>query len=146
MLTADGRVFRFGDAHALGDAHSAIASVPNDAAVHLEPTASGNGYWIVDRFGHVQAFGDARGYGSLGAKDLRVFEAVRTLRRTPSGKGYWIVTTFGRVFARGDAHLYGDASKLKLAAVIVDAMSTPTGHGYWLVGADGGIFGYGDAR
>src|SRR5256885_1652803 len=48
MVGNDGRVYNFGDSKSFGDATLAAGA----QAVDLEPTPSGNGYWIVDDFGH----------------------------------------------------------------------------------------------
>src|SRR5256885_683564 len=53
MVGNDGRVYNFGDSKSFGDATLAAGA----QAVDLEPTPSGNGYWIVDDFGHVFAKG-----------------------------------------------------------------------------------------
>ena len=57
MVGSDGAVYAFGDAEHLGDA-TPVASA-SAKAVDLEPTPSGNGYWILDDRGAVFAFGDA---------------------------------------------------------------------------------------
>ena len=53
MLGSDGRVYPFGDA----TDHSSPAGVLAAPAADLEPTPSGEGYWIVDTAGHVYAYG-----------------------------------------------------------------------------------------
>jgi subtilisin family serine protease len=141
MVGADGVVYGFGDAGALGN-----AAVGPAAAVDLEPTRSGRGYWVVDDTGRVFAFGDAVGRGSVDRAGLAPGERITSLAATPSGAGYWVFTTRGRVLTFGDAPFLGDASGMVLNAAVLDSVPTPSGAGYYLVAADGGIFAFGDAR
>ncbi|MGH9008952.1 MAG: phytase, partial [Acidimicrobiia bacterium] len=48
MVGSEGRVYNFGDAKSYGDATLAAGA----QAVDIEPTPSGNGYWIIDDQGH----------------------------------------------------------------------------------------------
>ncbi|HEV7863654.1 MAG TPA: S8 family serine peptidase [Acidimicrobiia bacterium] len=141
MVGADGVVYGFGDARALGDAPVGPAS-----AVDLEPTGSGRGYWVVDDTGRVFAFGDAAWRGNVDRARLVSGERITSLSATPSGAGYWVFTTRGRVLAFGDAPFLGDVSAVGLSGAVLDSVPTPTGAGYYLVAADGGIFAFGDAR
>jgi sugar lactone lactonase YvrE len=143
MLGSDGKVYGFGDAHAMGDAS---ANLPAGAkAVHIEPTPDFGGYWIVDDAGDVYAFGDAKPLGNVPAGALAAHEKVTSLSATPSGQGYWLFTTTGRVFTFGDAQNFGDLAKLTLNGAIQSSVPTPTGKGYFMVGSDGGVFAFGDA-
>jgi 3-phytase (myo-inositol-hexaphosphate 3-phosphohydrolase) len=47
MLGSRGKVFAFGDARSHGE-----TAAPPGAAVDIEPTPTGNGYWVIDRPGH----------------------------------------------------------------------------------------------
>jgi Pro-kumamolisin, activation domain len=147
MLTADGRVYPFGDALSYGDSAAALAPLMAGGvrATKLEPTPTGHGYWIVDSAGHVGAFGDARDLGGVPAGQLRPAERVTSLSSTPSGAGYWLFTDQGRVFGYGDAPFLGDMSTTKLNGPILGSIPSTSGHGYYLVGSDGGIFAFGDA-
>ena len=136
MLAADGRLWGFGTASNLGD--SGVAG-----AAHIEPTPSGNGYWILFSGGGVIYRGDA---AILGSANLNPGEKAVGLSASPTGGGYWIFTDKGRVLNFGDAQFYGDMSGAQLNGPIVGSVATPSGKGYWLVGSDGGIFSYGDAR
>jgi hypothetical protein len=141
MLGSDGKVYNFGTAQNYGDA----GLLPGAQAVHLEPTPSGNGYWIVDDTGGVSSYGDAVYHGGPDSLTLRPGEKVTSLSSTATGQGYWMFTNMGRVLPYGDAVSYGDMSKTKLNAPVLGSIVTPTGKGYYMVAADGGIFSFGDA-
>jgi alpha-tubulin suppressor-like RCC1 family protein len=138
MLRADGFVYGFGDAQTVGS--------PSDIeAVDLEPTPTGNGYWIVDRQGTVHAFGDAQSFGNADLSGAAAGETIASLSATPSGQGYWLFSTRGRVFTFGNAQGFGDLSALTLNGPILGSISTPSGLGYYMVASDGGVFTFGDA-
>ncbi len=141
-VSADGRVYDFGDATLLGDAAGQL----RQPAVDLEAAPGGAGYWIVDSHGAVFTFGVAGYHGGLTAASLWPGETVTSLSATPGGAGYWLFTTAGRVFRFGNAQLFGDLAAVRLNAPVLDSVPTPTGNGYYMVAADGGIFAYGDAR
>jgi hypothetical protein len=137
MLAADGTVYPFGDARALGS--------PRDLTVaHLTPTTTSHGYWIVNHAGHVFAFGDARSHGDAGS--LAPGEQVTTMSATRTNNGYWLFTNRGRVFARGDATFYGDLANVHLNGPVIDSIPTASGRGYYMVASDGGVFAFGDAH
>jgi subtilisin family serine protease len=141
MVGADGVVYGFGNAAALGN-----APVGPARAVDLEPTRTGQGYWIVDDTGGVFAFGAATWQGNVVRGQLAAGERDTSLSATPSGDGYWIFTTRGRVLSFGDAPFLGDVHTKALNGEVLDSVPTPTGQGYYLVASDGGIFAFGDAR
>jgi hypothetical protein len=141
MLGSGGQVYPFGEAVDHGNADGTLA--PGARAVHLEPTPSGNGYWIVDTAGRVTAAGDARALG--GASALPAGESVTSLSATPSGNGYWLFTNRGRVLTFGDATNDGDMTKTRLNGPVLGSIATPSGKGYYMVASDGGIFAFGDA-
>ena len=143
MVSADGTVYRFGDARHHGDATQLVKP---DGTVDLAPTPSGNGYWVIDSTGRVLPFGDARSFGSVAPGTLSAGETAVSLAPTPSGAGYWIFTTRARVIPFGDAPFLGDLHTTPLAAPVLDSIATPSGQGYYMVAADGGIFTFGDAR
>ncbi|MDQ3945342.1 MAG: phosphodiester glycosidase family protein, partial [Actinomycetota bacterium] len=84
MVSADGTVYRFGDARQ----HGYFRLAPNQA-VDLEPTPSGNGYWLIDDRGHVFGLGDARHFGNADPGKLASGELVTSLwpRRRAAGTG-----------------------------------------------------------
>jgi hypothetical protein len=144
MLGADGGVFAFGDASFIGAAVGQLRS----PAVHLEPTPSGKGYWVLSAAGEVLPFGDAPFRGQLSPLPV----AAVGLAATPSGQGYWVATADSHVFAFGDAILQPAtggtlattaAGPAPPATPIVAIAASPDGHGYWLLARDGGIFSFG---
>ena len=142
MVGADGKVYGFGTAQNFGDAGISAGS----QAVDLEPTPTGNGYWVVDDTGGVAALGDAVYRGAPGRSALQRDEKVTSLSSTPTGSGYWMFTSKGRVLPFGDAAPFGDMTGKPLNAPVLDSIVTPSGRGYYMVAADGGIFSFGDAR
>ena len=140
MISADGSVYRFGDARQ----HGYFKMAPNKA-VDLEPTPSGNGYWVVNNIGQVFALGDARHFGNVDRSRLVSGEEVTSLSATPSGAGYWVFTSRARVLAFGDAKHFGDLAHIPLNGPVLDSVATPTGQGYYMVASDGGVFTFGDA-
>jgi hypothetical protein len=116
---------------------------PRAATVKLAPTSTRDGYWLVDRTGHVHALGDAVSFGDAA---LARTEHVAGFAPTPAGDGYWIFTNRGRVLTFGDARFRGDAHAVALRAPIVDAAAASDGNGYWMVASDGGVFAFGSAR
>ena len=141
MVSADGSVYRFGDARQ----HGYRRVAPNQA-VDIEPTPSGNGYWTVDDAGHVYGFGDARFFGNVDPSRLVTGEKVTSLSATPSGAGYWIFTNKARALTFGDARHHGDLSAAILNGPVLDSVATPAGNGYYMVASDGGVFAFGDAQ
>ncbi len=140
MLSADGTVYAFGDAHPAGSGDAGAGP-----AVDLEPTPDGAGYWIAHADGHVSARGDAPALVDA-AGTLATGESVTSLSATPTGRGYWLFTDAGRVIPEGDAVWYGDLATQVLNGPVLDSVATPTGRGYYLVASDGGVFAFGDAR
>ena len=139
MLGADGAVYPFGEAKALGSGPAGAT------AVDVEPTPTGAGYWILSADGRVTPSGDAPVLGNVDIGRLSAGEQVTSLSATPSGKGYSVFTSRGRALSFGDARFLGDVSRLTLNGPVLDSVATPTGKGYYMVGSDGGIFAFGDA-
>jgi hypothetical protein len=113
------------------------------AVVGLEPTPSGDGYWLVAADGGVFAFGDAGFHGSTGGQ--RLGSPVVGMTATPTGAGYWLATARGRVHAFGDAVHRGSAEG-RLRSPIVRINAKADGAGYALYGADGTRHAFGSAR
>lgn len=119
-----------------------VAMLPTSADVTT--TSSGNGYWIIDTYGNVYTYGDARYFGTLHDVGVNVTN-ITGLVRTPDSGGYWIVGADGGVYAFGNARFYGSMGGQPMNAPVVGMAATKNGQGYWLVGADGGIFAFGNA-
>jgi len=143
MVSADGRVYSFGDALHNGEPRTQLG---NATAADLEPTKSGSGYWVLDDTGRVFPFGDARWLGNVNPTRLVAGERATSLSRTLSGNGYWVFTNRGRVLTFGDAVSYGDVAAVPLNGPVLDTSVTPSGKGYYMVASDGGIFAFGDAK
>ena len=136
-LGADGHVYPFGAARALGNG--------DGGAVDLEPNPAGTGYWTLHKDGKVLGSGDAPALGNVAKSKLATGEEPTSLSPTPTGKGYWAFTNRGRAIAFGDARFLGDMSAMKLNGPVLGSVATPTGRGYYMVASDGGIFAFGDA-
>ena len=139
MVSSDGGVFAFGDAHFAGSCPGIGGC--QGSAVAVIPDASGQGYWIATNTGNVYAFGDAPYLGSPGIQRSPVTSAVRT----PDGDGYWILLADGTVYNYGDAHYLGGASGLGGLNPAAAIYATADGGGYWLASATGAVNSYGDA-
>jgi cell wall-associated NlpC family hydrolase len=111
--------------------------------VGVASTPHGDGYWLTDAAGDVDALGSAVVYGSLTGHPLNA--PIIHIVATPDGRGYWLVGGDGGIFSFGDARFFGSMGAGHLNAPVVDMAPTPDGGGYWLVGGDGGIFSFGDA-
>lgn len=163
LIGRDGGVFAFGDAgyHGRvwftgapcapppppGSATDCVIpfgdQVSTSAAVGIEATSDGAGYWIVTADGSVYTFGDAPFYGSMGGRHLDA--PITGMGLTPDRHGYWLVGADGGVFSFGDARYAGSAVGVG-SWPVVGIASTAEGHGYWLLASDGGVFTYGDAH
>ena len=139
MVSSDGGVFAFGDAHFEGSCPGIGGC--QGSAVAVLPDASGQGYWIVTNNGNVYSFGDAPYLGAPGIQGSPVTSAVRT----PDGGGYWILLADGTVYNYGDANYLGGASGLGGINPAAAIYATADGGGYWLVSANGTVDSYGDA-
>jgi hypothetical protein len=140
IAAADGHVWNYGDAPALGGVHTALQR----PIVGMAATPDAHGYWLVASDGGIFSFGDARFYGSTGA--MRLNQPIVGMATTPAGHGYWLVASDGGIFSFGDARFYGSTGAMHLNRPIVGMARTASGHGYWLVARDGGLFTFGDAR
>jgi hypothetical protein len=139
MVSSDGGVFAFGDAHFAGSCPGIGGC--QGSAVAVIPDASGDGYWIATNNGNVYSFGDAPYLGAPGIQGSPVTSAVRT----PDGGGYWILLANGTVYNYGDAEYLGGASGLGGINPATAIYATADGGGYWLASASGAVDSYGDA-
>ncbi|MHB8288817.1 MAG: hypothetical protein ACYDEY_06200, partial [Acidimicrobiales bacterium] len=81
------------------------------------PSPDGKGYWFVASDGGIFSYGDAKFYGSMGAKHLNA--PIVGMASSPDGKGYWFVASDGGIFSYGDAKFYGSMGAKHLNAPIV---------------------------
>ncbi len=139
IVARDGGVFAF-NAEFHGSLANEVLSAP---AIAIEPTPTGEGYWIALEDGTIRGFGDAGDFGDMSAETLN--EPIIGMSVTPSGQGYWLVARDGGIFSFGDAAFHGSMGDQRLNAEVIDLGPTPDGNGYYLLGADGGVFSFGTA-
>lgn len=128
-LTGSGEVYAFGEAAHYGQLNERVYNAgmadsfrlaKTEFTKSIEPTASGNGYWVAFGSGHIAAFGDAVNQGPTyiyadvnpdsinGALDIpftidnltdwSFFRAlVWDIARDPDGTGFWILVADGHV-------------------------------------------------
>jgi hypothetical protein len=115
--------------------------------VGIAVTPDGQGYWLAQADGSVNAYGDAHSYGSLPAEKVSPATPIVGMARTYSDKGYWLVGADGHVYDFGDARSYGSLPAPEAALAPVTGMAvTPDGLGYWLLSASGHVYAFGPAR
>jgi type VII secretion-associated serine protease mycosin len=112
---------------------------PSTTTTKPPPATSRSGYWMVDRTGHVYAFGAAHHHGNAPTS------TAVDLEPTPSGKGYWVVDELGFVYTFGDAPYVGGAGGLAPGERVTSLSRTVSGRGYWLFTSRGRVFARGDA-
>jgi hypothetical protein len=145
LASSDGGVFAYRGAVFHGSLLGSPGNLGLIPVVGMAATPDGGGYWLVERFGEVHAFGDARPFGSV-SQNIVLNAAIVGMAATPDGGGYWLVSSDGGIFAFGDAQFYGSEGATTLNDPVVGMAATPDGGGYWLVASDGGVFAFGDAR
>src|SRR6476619_3654949 len=81
----------------------------NQPVINMEPSKSGNGYWLVAADGGIFTFGQAQFFGSMG--DQKINQPVFDMTSTDTDQGYWLVARDGGIFSFGDAapKFYGSA-------------------------------------
>ncbi|MEM8903025.1 MAG: hypothetical protein AAGF02_04920 [Actinomycetota bacterium] len=143
MVDGVGNVYPFG---AAVDAGGIVqpADLGGAEIVDIEPTSSGDGYWVLLSDQQVRTFGDAVALHS--GSELAPGESATSMSADPDGDGYWIFTDRGRALAYGTAAHHGDMTGVPLNGPVIGSIATPTGDGYYMVASDGGIFAFGDAE
>jgi hypothetical protein len=134
---------------AASDSFTVTAGTPTGNAtkyVGMAVTPDGQGYWLVQADGGVNAYGDAHSFGSLPAEKVTPTAPIVGVGRTYDDKGLWLVGRDGHVYDLGDARSYGSlpAAEASLAPIAGLAV-TPDGKGYWLVSASGHVYTFGNA-
>ncbi len=117
---------------------STVSPSPSPSPVN----PSGDGYWLFNEGGRVDAYGDAPHQGDREGE--LIGRDIVGADSHPNGNGYWTNDEFGRVYAFGASHA-GDMDGQDLFAPMVGMQATPSGNGYWQVASDGGVFTHGDA-
>ena len=139
LATANGKVFRYGDARR----YSSQAS-PGEHMAAIVASGGEGGYWLASSSGAVFSFGGAASHGS--AASLPPGTPVVAMAAAPDGRGYWLAASDGRVLPFGDARFYGSASRDLVDDHLVAMAAAPDGRGYWLAASDGRVLPFGDAR
>lgn len=134
LVTADGAVSAYGDAHAYGSLPAGEA-LSSGGVVGMARTYDAHGYWLATADGAVYGLGDARPYGSLATKHVKPDGPVVGIAATPNGKGYWLLSSGGQVYRFGDAPLEGTPGA-RFAPY--DAIGTRPAGGYVITAADNG--------
>ena len=146
LTTAKGSVFVQGGAAKEGSVAASKLS-GTGTAVDIATTKDGKGYWIVTTLGQVNAFGDAKFYGSLPNLHAIPNAPISAIVATPDNKGYWLIGQNGGVYHFGDAGFYGSLVSRQIhPPTSIEAMAiTPDGKGYWLSDFGGQVYAFGDA-
>jgi hypothetical protein len=113
--------------------------LPSGAVVGAAALENGSGYYEVDKYGDVAAFGAAVCYGGMTGTPLN--RPIVGMAVDPATGGYWLVASDGGVFSF-NAPFEGSTGAMVLNKPIVGMGATPDGAGYWLVASDGGIFSF----
>ena len=122
IVSADGRVRAFGDAHFYGDLRGRHARLADRRVGRAR--ANGKGYWL--------AGAERRGLRVRRREVLRLDGRPRRSTRRSSawpprrtGKGYILLGADGGIFTFGDAHFYGSTGGMHLNAPVLDLAMTP---------------------
>jgi hypothetical protein len=126
--TAADIVYPRGDAVFYGSPGSPLAT----PVVGIASVPAGGGYWVVDRTGHVSAYGSATFYGE--SANPWPPSAVG-IAATTAGDGYWILRSTGYVEAHGLAPFYPSTWDPDAVAIA----TSPTGGGYWVASKTGAV-------
>jgi len=156
LLGADGGVFSFG-----APFYGSGTSSPGTCGFSPQPpsslngafgcdaiasTPSGSGYWLVNAYRWVTAFGQAGQPVRTGCTSLNGAMGSWTgIASSSTGNGFFLASSNGAVAGCGDAVPVGGLTSDTLLAPVVGMAATPDGKGYWLVASDGGVFAFGDA-
>ena len=112
----------------------------------IAATPSGNGYWLVNAYRWVTAFGHAGEPAQVGCTSLNgAMGSWAGIASSPTGDGFFLASSDGAVVGCGDAGPFVGVTSKTLNAPVVGIAATRDGRGYWLVASDGGVFAYGDA-
>ena len=113
--------------------------LPSGAVVGAAALGDGSGYFEVDKYGDVAAFGAAVCYGGMTGTPLN--RPIVGMAVDPATGGYWLVASDGGVFSF-NAPFEGSTGGIQLNKPVVAMGATPDGSGYWLVASDGGVFSF----
>jgi len=162
LLGADGGVFSFNapfyGSGAVGTLHPGASGpctfTPQPPStldgrfgcVGIASTPTGSGYWLLNAYRWVFAFGQAGQPAQTGCTSLNgAMGSWAGIASSPSGNGFFLASSDGHVVGCGDAGPFVGVTSETLNAPIVGIAATLDGKGYWLVSSDGGVFSFGDA-
>lgn len=138
---SDGRHYAFGEARVGALSPTNPVQTQNGYVMAINANRDGTGYWTVDNFGRILAFGTAEWLGDMsgsGRGDIVDFAP------TPMGLGYWILCRDGSVHPCGEADNHGfdlvtglmpSGSPIQARAI----ESHPFDYGYWILWSDGTV-------
>lgn len=101
----NGTVYAVGDATHFGNWTGTLT----DSLVTAVPTMTGDGYWLMDGGGEIQAKGAAQHFGQEYQPNIdgNPGEIFDQLFATASDDGYWILRGIGNIYPFGDAQFFG---------------------------------------
>jgi hypothetical protein len=143
LVTASGAVKTFGGAGWWGSTSTKHLNAP---MIGMAVLPNGLGYWLAGSDGGVFSFGEAKFYGSLGAKTLPSGHSIIAIVGTRSGLGYWLVDASGVVTPFGDALALGALPVADVKTPIVSVAISRDGKGAWFANAAGKVFTLGTAE
>lgn len=114
--------------------------------VALVPTASGQGYWMINADGGVFTFGDAQFYGSLPQRRPGVQNVVAAIR--VGNTKYCMLESSGRTSCFAAGSIYEDSQPVTYGLHSDPATTMiPSGdaQGWWVVSRKGKVSAYGSA-
>lgn len=137
-VTRDGRLTTLGPgAVDHGDLY------PTTGVVAVEVTDSGNGYWIVTKWGDAIGFGDA---DDLGPAEDTVVDAPIVAFTSDGTGGGWLVTAAGQVVAVNGATDHGSVrARVAAGDRVVGIVADRRSGGFWVVTRAGEIIEAGGA-
>lgn len=118
-----------------------LPAIPSGQAVDLDVTNDGRGMLVVDRRGHVYAYGNAPTLALPSGLPFPDNEAIaKRIELTPSGRGYYILDSYGRLWKTGDAQAIEAHYRVHMGEDWArDLELTKDGRGYYLLDKEGGI-------
>jgi len=112
----------------------------NKPVAAAAPTASGEGFWLIQPSGEIAVFGDASNFSSIDLAGEKVVDAA------PYQGGLIVLTNKGRLVILGDGQDYGDLSGESLSSPVVDIDALDDGSGYRITSMDGTVTSFGSAQ
>ena len=165
MLGAHGALYGFGElgnGTPISNPSESSGIGPSSAAVDIDLTPFGTGYWITHENGRVFAannslrdtnnpiqasYVDPQG---VRRSDCRAAadraSGSRACRRHALDAATGSSRRAGACSRSATRASFGDLAGVNLQGPVLDSIATPTDNGYYMVADDGGVFAFGDAR